>query len=165
MPEKTPYLRSLLLQRSAWFEERTLERARAHGYERVTPAMSRMFGHMSGRPIGLSDLARRLGITRQAVHKCASDAAQLGLIEFAPDPANARVVRVQFTSAGWAMSAQASRDFDDLEAALRQRMGAQNLEELKRLLQMAWTEQEATQATGQPATAQPDHAAPPAAGG
>lgn len=165
MSAKKTYLRNLLLQRSAWFEERTLERARAHGYGRVTPAMSRMFGHMSGRPIGLSELARRLGITRQAVHKCASDAAQLGLIEFAPDPANARVVRVQFTPAGWAMSARASRDFEGIEATLRQRMGAQNVDELKRLLQMAWTEQEAAQADGKPAAAQPGHAAPPAAGG
>ena len=142
MPEKKTYLRNLLLQRSAWFEERAMERARANGYERVTPAMSRMFGHMSGRPIGLSDLARRLGITRQAVHKCASDAAQLGLIEFVPDPAHARVVRVQFTPAGWAMSALASRDFDEIEARLSQRMGTRNLAELKRLLQLAWTDEE-----------------------
>lgn len=144
MPDKKIYLRNLLLKRSAWFEESAMERARASGYDRVTPAMSRMFGHMSGRPIGLSDLARRLGITRQAVHKCASEAAQLGLIEFVPDPANARIVRVQFTQAGWEMSALAARDFDEIEAGLRERMGARNLNELKRLLQMAWTAEEAT---------------------
>ena len=150
MPNARPYLRHLLLQRSTWFEERVMERARASGYDRVTPAMSRLFGHMAGRPIGLSELARRLGITRQAVHQCTSEAARLGLIEFSADPANARVVRVQFTEAGWAMSAQATQDFDAIEAELCQRMGAANLDELKRLLQIAWTDDEATKAASTP---------------
>lgn len=138
-PRKT-YLRNLLLQRSAWFEARVVECARANGYDRVTPAMARMFGHMSHRPIGLSALARRLGISRQAVHKCASDAAQLGLLEFLPAPDNARVVRVRYTAAGRAMESLARRDFGRIEDQLRQRIGAEALEELKRLLALAWDE-------------------------
>lgn len=136
------YLRNLLLQRSSWFEERVMEKARIHGYEKVTPAMSRMFGHMSSRPIGISDLARRLGVTRQAAHKTATEATQLGLTEFVPDLNNARIVRLQFTQAGWAMSAQAAKNFEEIELSIKERLGTRNLNELKRLLAMAWDEEE-----------------------
>lgn len=137
------YLRALLLQRSNWLEEQVVETARSHGYGNVTPAMSRLFGNMGGRPAGLSELSRRMGISRQAVHKLANEAARQGLVEFVPAPQDARVVRVQFTQAGWAMSAQATRDFDELEERLRARLGTRNLAELKRLLTMPWTDDEA----------------------
>ena len=140
MATKKVYLRNLLLKRSSWFEDKVLEKARLHGYDRITPAMSRMFGHMSGQPIGISELARRLGVSRQAVHKTASEAAELGLIEFVPDPNHARIVRLQFSQAGWAMSTQAAKNFDEIEDTLKARLGSRHLNQLKRLLAMAWDE-------------------------
>lgn len=142
MPKKKTYLRNLLLQRSDWFEARALDKAKLHGYDRVTPAMSRMFAHMASRPIGISELARRLGVSRQAAHRTATEATLLGLAEFVPDPDHARIVRLQLTQAGWAMSAQATRDFEALEARLKARIGSKNLNELKRLLAMPWDDDE-----------------------
>lgn len=138
MNTRKTYLRNLLLSRSSWIEEKVLMKAKEHGYDKVTPAMSRMFGHMAAQPVRLSDLARRLGVTRQAVHKLASDAQRLQLVEFVPDPNNARVVRLQFTAAGWAMSAHAARAFEEVEAALRERIGGRNVDELKRILSLDW---------------------------
>lgn len=142
MAKEKIYLRTLLLQRMNWIEERVLEKARGHGYTNVTPAMARLFGHMGGQPIGLSELARRMGITRQAVHKLSNDAVALGLIESVSSPQDARVVCLQFTQAGWAMSAKASKDFEEIEGVLKERLGTKNLNELKRLLSMAWEEAE-----------------------
>lgn len=144
MNKEKLYLRTLLLQRTNWFEERVLDKARESGYAKVTPAMSRLFGHMGGQPIGLSDLARKMGITRQAVHKLASDAVALGLVESVAAPQDARLVCLQFTRAGWAMSAKASKDFDDMEIQLKKHLGARNVEELKRLLSMPWDESESS---------------------
>lgn len=142
MAKNRIYLRSLLLQRFNWIEERVMEKAREHGYHEVTPAMSRLFGNMVGQPVGLSDLSRRMGVTRQAVHKLANEAARLGLVEFVASPQDARVVRLQFTQAGWEMSATAAKDFEEIEAGLKQQLGARNLAELKRLLQLPWDAQE-----------------------
>lgn len=142
MAKNRIYLRSLLLQRFNWIEERVMEKAREHGYHEVTPAMSRLFGNMVGQPVGLSDLSRRMGVSRQAVHKLANEAARLGLVEFVASPEDARVVRLQFTQAGWEMSATAARDFEDIEAELKQQLGARNLAELKRLLELPWDAQE-----------------------
>lgn len=142
MPQKT-YLRTLLLRRFNWVEEHSLELARAHGYGKVTPALSRLFGNMGGHPTGLSDLSRRMGITRQAVHKLACEAAKLGLVEFVPSVTDARVVCLQFTKAGWMMSADAARSFEEIEARIKSQIGARNLAELKRLLALPWDATEA----------------------
>lgn len=143
MAQHKIYLRTLLLQRANWIEERIMERALGHGYDKITPAMARLFGYMGGQEVGLSDLARRMGISRQAVHKLAGDAVKLGLIESVSSPDDARVVRLRFTPAGWAMSARAAQDFDDIEEELSARLGIEEVTELKRLLALAWDDSEA----------------------
>jgi DNA-binding MarR family transcriptional regulator len=138
MTEHKKYLRNLLVQRFNWIEERVFKTARVHGYDQITPAMSRLFGNMVGGPAGLSDLSRRMGISRQAVHKLASEAAKLGLVRLVPSPDDARVVLVQFTDEGWKMSASATMAFEKLEAQLAKQLGKKNLAELKRLLELPW---------------------------
>lgn len=141
-PKRT-YLRQLLLQRFDWMEERVLEHAKVSGYAHVTPALNRLFAHMWGQPVGLSELSRRLGITRQAVHKLAAEAARHGLVEFVGSPDDGRIVLLRFSEAGWRMSETAARDFDAIEAALAKRLGARRLAELKTILAMPWDEREA----------------------
>ena len=136
------YLRTLLLKKFDWMESRVMALARQHGYEQVTPAMGRMFGHMTSKPVGLSDLARSLGVSRQALHRLAKDAAALGLVEFVPTVGNAKVVRLQFTAAGWAMSAQAAADFEAIEGQIAAVIGPKALLELKRVLALTWSEAE-----------------------
>lgn len=136
------FLRNLLLHRFEWMEEQVLQRAAEANYQFITPAMNRLFAHMWGQPVGLSDLSRRLGITRQAVHKVASDAARHGLVEFVESTVDARVVMLRFTEKGWAMSDSASRDFEAIETALIKKIGAENVHELKRILSLAWGDNE-----------------------
>lgn len=59
--------------------------AEGHGY--VTPAMSRMFGLMGKEPVSLSELARRLIVSRQAVHQMANEALRRILAKSREDPA------------------------------------------------------------------------------
>jgi len=143
MGTKKTYLRNLLLKRFDWMEERVLERAKRSGYANITPAMNRLFAHMWGQPVGLSELSRRLGITRQAVHKLAVEAARHGLVEFVASPSDARVVQLRFSEAGWKMSDSAARDFDAIEAALVRKLGARRVADLKATLAMAWDDDEA----------------------
>ena len=82
------FLRRLLQSRSEWVEQRLNANAARNGYGDVTPAMSRLLANLLGRPLGLSDLARRLAVSRQAVHKLASEAAQLGYVEFVDSEAD-----------------------------------------------------------------------------
>lgn len=137
-----PYLRTLLMRRSEWMEARVLEAAARNGYGAITPAMNRLFGHMRTRPIGLSTLARQLGISRQAVHMVAREAEALGLVEFIASDEDARVKLLRFTKAGWAMSDCAAREHEKLERELAAEIGERDLETLRRILCRAWAPEE-----------------------
>lgn len=135
-------LHQLLLSRFNWMNARLMESAAHHGYGEVTDAMGRMFAHLAGRPVGLSELARKLAVSRQAVHQLANEAASLGLVEFVPSESDGRVKLLRFTQKGWAMSDAAVREIQAIEAMVAAQIGAQNLAELKRMLAMPWTTDE-----------------------
>lgn len=135
-------LRYWLLQRSDWMETRVAELAKANGYGHVAAALNRFFAQLGGRPLGLSELARRMSISRQAVHKLAVEAQRLGLVEFIESEHDGRVKLLQFSKEGRAMSEKAARDFERMEHDLAAQIGAENVETLKRILSMPWSDDE-----------------------
>ena len=84
-------LRQLLLKRSAWFEERMVGAADRYGYGFVTPAMNRLFAHMPRKPISISALARRLAVSRQAVHQTVAEACRRGILELVEHDSDGRL--------------------------------------------------------------------------
>ncbi|MEM5427708.1 MarR family transcriptional regulator [Cupriavidus oxalaticus] len=123
-------------------EARVMEGAQRNGYGEVTPAMNKMFAHMVGPPVSLSELARHLAVSRQAVHQLANEAARLGLVEFVPSELDGRVRLLRFTEKGWTMSAVAAKDFESVEDELAKRIGNDDLATLRRILGKAWSEDE-----------------------
>jgi DNA-binding MarR family transcriptional regulator len=138
MPRHTPYLRNLLIARTEWMEERVMEGARRLGYDRITPAMSRLFAHLGRRAVGVSELARQMAISRQAVHQLALEAQSLGLVELVESTEDRRVKLLRFTSAGWVMSDHAAQALEEIEAELARRIGSHDLEALRRILAKDW---------------------------
>lgn len=131
-------LRYLLAQRSAWMEAQLYAGAEAEGYGYVTPAMSRMFGLMGREPMSLSELARRLIVSRQAVHQMASEAIRHGLVELVDSPTNRRIRLVRFTPKGAEMFACGTRTLERIERELVERLGADDVETLRRILAKDW---------------------------
>ncbi len=141
MPKAPPYLRNLLLYRTEWMETRVVDAARRNGDAYLTPAMSRMFGYIARGPIGISALARHLGVSRQGVHKLASEAARLDLIEFVDAPTDKRIKLLRFTDQGRQMSVAAVREFTAIEEELAARIGRRDVDELRRILGRAWPDE------------------------
>lgn len=141
-PSSRTLLRHLLADRTNWIEERLMAGAGRMGYGEVTHAMSRLFALLVGRPVGLSDLARSLAVSRQAVHQLANEAARLGLVEFVASESDGRVKLLRFTQKGWAMSDTARREYEAIEAELARQIGPQDLAELKRILSKPWSADE-----------------------
>ena len=131
-------LRQLLLQRSEWFEDRVLKAAPRYGYRFVTPAMHRLFAHMSSKPVNISELARRLAVSRQAVHQTVAAARRRGIIELVDDPLDARARKVRFTAKGMKMARSASQVVRTIESELERRLGRRELAALRRILCKAW---------------------------
>lgn len=142
MRQPKPLLRTLLRARAEWFEDRVVARAEQNGYGHLTPAMVRLLGYLGGRPIGLSELARRMAISRQAVHQVATEAVRLGLVEMVASERDGRVKLLQFTQRGWEMSDAAVRELRRMEAEVAALIGDKNLETLRRLLAKSWPEDE-----------------------
>lgn len=142
MTKHKTYLRQLLLARSDWMEKRLHAEAERNGYSEITEAMSRLCAHLVGRPVGLSELSRRLGVSRQAAHKLSKEIARLGFVEFIASETDARVLLVRFTQKGWDMADSATRQLEAIEAEIVREIGEEKMETLKTLLAIPWTDDE-----------------------
>ena len=76
------------------------------------------------KPVTVSELARHMGLTRQAVQRLADDMANDGLIEFAENPGDARAMHLVLTPDGratyhdalereWQWTNAIAEDFDE----------------------------------------------------
>jgi DNA-binding MarR family transcriptional regulator len=136
----TDNLKQLLLARNEWFA-RALEREIARSpYAYLTPAEGRLLAHMAGKPSHMAELARRLGVSRQAVHKTVTALAHRGILELAHDPARGNTKLVLYTEKGREVNREGAGLIAGIEARLEARIGAMALEELKAILGADWGE-------------------------
>jgi DNA-binding MarR family transcriptional regulator len=131
-------LRQLLLTRCEWFEEQVLSDAEKSGYGFVTPSMNRLFAHMRYRPMSISDLARKMGISRQAAHQTIGEAMRHDLLEFVDSEADKRIKLVRFSKRGLEMTAIAAKSIAKIEKRLQARIGKDDMETLRKILGKDW---------------------------
>lgn len=131
-------LRQLLLMRSEWFEERVYQGSKTRGYGFVTPSMVRLFAHMGRRAVSIPELARRLSISRQAVHVTIHEAVRHGVVEFEECDFDKRLKLVKFSEAGMLMLEAAASNLDEVQKELESRIGKKDVETLRRILEKTW---------------------------
>ncbi|WP_374577332.1 MarR family winged helix-turn-helix transcriptional regulator [Phenylobacterium sp. J367] len=85
-----------------------------------------------------SDIARRLGVSRQAIHATIIQMAKLGIVELANDPTNRRVKVVALTAQGEAMRADAQKAMVLMGEALFERFGRAQVLKTAHLLGEDW---------------------------
>src|SRR6476469_5743919 len=68
----------------------------------VRAAHTALFPHLDFEGIRLTDLAARVGVTKQAVGQLIDDLARLGMVERVADPTDRRAKRVRFSRRGHA---------------------------------------------------------------
>lgn len=101
-------------------------------------------GHPDARPIHgfalqaigtdgatVSELGRRLGVSKQAATKTAANLEQLGYIRRAPDPRDARAIRLRRTSHGDEMLALSAEIFEQLRDRWAAEIGTSRLRALE----------------------------------
>lgn len=85
-----------------------------------------------------SDMAKHLGVSKQAVQQALKPLVAKGLVTVEPDPQNGRRKRVVFTCKGQEMRDVARRGLLELEAELARRIGPHRLAALHDALNAPW---------------------------
>ncbi|WP_306322769.1 MULTISPECIES: MarR family winged helix-turn-helix transcriptional regulator [unclassified Streptomyces] len=140
MGEPRRDLPQLLGEARRWFEDGLLAALEARGVAPITPTQVQLFAMLDADGTTVSELARRMGVTRQTVHQAVRALIEDGLLEQAPDPASARQRLVRRTAAGRRAHDRARRALDGLEARLAERIGEEALGALRAALEESWGE-------------------------
>lgn len=128
-----------LLQEKIWLLENRLQKKRlASTYKVLTDAQARILATLRGEELTISDIARKLGVSRQAVHKIISNLVKRNLLKLQPIEGNSRDKRIVFTAAGEAMKHEAANVLRELEKEVEIAIGTRNFRLLKTLLQKEW---------------------------
>ncbi|WP_424195025.1 MarR family winged helix-turn-helix transcriptional regulator [Ampullimonas aquatilis] len=131
-------LKLLLLNRTEWFAKEIMSGMQNSPYRYLTPAQSKLLATMAGKPFSISELARRMAISRQAVHKTVTDLVKLGILALSEDPTNRTSKLVSYTEEGKKVNKSGADQIQKIEEAIAQKIGADNLAKLKEVLAMNW---------------------------
>ena len=138
MTHKTP-IGQLLLQKFRWTDASLMAGLEARGWPRQTRAQSLIFANLDiVKGTRSAELARRIGISRQAIHQTIRELEALGFVEFADDPDNRSAKLVTLTPKGQHIVADALEVFEDIELQLTERIGVSTAKQLRAALEKDW---------------------------
>ena len=112
------------------------ERIKAAGFTDQRMAHNAVFAHIPPEGITLAELARRAGISKQAMAELVVDLEAKGYLTRRPDAHDKRTKVIELSERGWAAVAAALEAFAEMERGLEERLGASRLQSLRRTLEM-----------------------------
>ena len=125
----------LLLKGARLLDERALGRFNRQGPRvALRPAHTSLFPHIDKEGTRLTELARRLGVTKQAVGQLVGDLEALRVLERADDPQDGRAKLVRFTDKGLRAMHHGLSVLRGIEGDLERRLGRSRLRELHEAL-------------------------------
>lgn len=93
------------------------------GSPRIRPAHTSVFPHLDHEGTRLTELARRMGISKQAVGQLVDELEQMGALERIPDPDDGRAKRIRFSRTPGRTVLDGLRHLGELEQELTQAIG------------------------------------------
>lgn len=125
----------LLLKSARLLDERALARVNQSGVSiELRPAHTSLLPHIDREGTRLTELARRLGVTKQAVGQLVSELEGLGMLTRVDDPEDGRAKLVCFTERGIEAIHHGLSVLRGIEGELEQRIGRTRMRELQRTL-------------------------------
>lgn len=134
------YLLVPLLQAFFWFDDGLQSYLQARGWDQVTRPQSMVMANVVVGVHKPSDIARNLGISRQAVHTTINQMVELGMLELQDDSDDRRAKIVVVSEKGKAMGRDADDAMTAITAELRRRIGPKNVENLVKAFKEDWGE-------------------------
>ena len=121
-----------------WFDNGLQNVLASRGFRTLHRTQSMIMVHIASGIESPADIAREMGLTRQNVHHMAKSLIADGLIEQALDPKDPRRSVYRLSDAASDIRGAALKTLRELEAALGERIGFAEVQQLKRLLGRDW---------------------------
>lgn len=116
------------------FDHRARGYLREAGYPMINAADSHVLRTMRMEGARITDMAEQAGISKQAMSKLVANFAELGFVEWEPDPQDGRSRIVRATEAGRNLLAHGVRALRRAEEDIEAMIGAEGTETLRSLL-------------------------------
>jgi DNA-binding MarR family transcriptional regulator len=125
----------LLFKSARLFDEQALARVRAQsGFPRLRPAHTKLLPHLDLAGTRLTDLAARLGVSKQAASQVVGELTVMGVLERAPHPDDGRARMVRFSARGRQALLHGLGVLREIEGEVAAAVGAREVATLRRLL-------------------------------
>ncbi len=138
----------LLFRAARLLNERAIARMQKRIKLPVRVAHTTLLPHIDLQGTRLTELARRLGVTKQAAGQLVDELEAMGLLERAPDPADARAKLVCFSARGKKALLEGLGTLQDMEAELETLLGGADAATLHRIAAALVRDEEARAAAG-----------------
>lgn len=127
-----------LFQRFCWLDEGLQARLHDHGWPDVNRPQSMVMTNIVSGIVRPSDIARNLGISRQAIHNTINQMVKLGIVKLDTDPQDRRHMIVSLTELGARMRADAQRSMEALTTQIAKALGQDRFDDLLAALEADW---------------------------
>ena len=135
---RTNQLIIALFQRFCWLDEGLQARLHDHGWPDVNRPQSMVMTNIVSGIVRPSDIARNLGLSRQAIHSTINQMVKLGIVQLDVDPDDRRHMIVSLTDLGGRMRKDAQRSMDALTAQIAAVLGQDKFDALLAALEADW---------------------------
>ncbi len=125
--EKAQRTVQLLFKAARLLNERALARVQRRTDARVRVAHTALFPHVDLDGTRLTELAKRLGMTKQAAGQLVDELVEMGVLERVPDPADARAKLVRFSKKGRRGLLEGLEILRGIEDEMRELVGEANM--------------------------------------
>ena len=129
---ETNFMR-LTMELVEWMEREMVELNKTSKY-RGSISEIRLFNALRGQEKSISELARIMNISRQAVHKTAHKLVDLGFLELISEDGNKKNRIIKITTLGQEIRKQGAEHLMEIERNLSWNLGERNLEFIKTIL-------------------------------
>ena len=120
----------LLFKCARLLNEAALGRVRTRSGLDVRPSHTALFPHIDLAGTRLTELARRLGVSKQAASQLVEELEEMGIVRRSPDPSDGRAKLVHFSARGKRGLLAGLEVLRTLEAELAAAVGAHRMGEL-----------------------------------
>ncbi len=121
-----------------WMDESLQASLEAAGWERMNRTRSMIMLSITAGINRPAQLARNMGISRQAIHQLLQGMKDEGFLELVPDPDDKRAKIVKFSAGSEGIRKAAQEAISSIERELEARIGKQAFENLKKALAKDW---------------------------